>query len=143
MAAINSRDIFIQALVPRLLTQTYKVNDLYITLQDTNIVVKLIIQEDLPKYIKNFSVKLWRQGEVAAATSTSDWWNNPFDPDNMLLVQTLDTATFNLLNLPSTTTIKRISKIGINYQIAARAIDNTDNFSSVSMLGSIFIKTIS
>ena len=39
MAAINSRDLFIQTIVPRLLSQTYAANDLSIKLQTTSIVV--------------------------------------------------------------------------------------------------------
>lgn len=142
MAAINSRDLFIQTIVPRLLSQTYTANDLSINLEVTSILVTLILPEELPKYIKNFVVKLWRTGEGSPGTSATDWWNQAWDSNNMLSVTTLSTARFDLLNLPNSPT-KRISESGINYQIACRAIDTSDNFSSKSMLGSILLKTIS
>lgn len=142
MPAINSRDLFIQGIVPRLLTQTYKTDDLYITLENTSIVVKLVITQDIPKYIKNFTVKLWRQGEGYTGTYATDWWNDAWDSNNMLSATTLDTVRFDLLSL-SNATVKRISQTGINYQIACRAMDTSDNFSSKSVRGSILLKTIS
>ncbi len=142
MAAINSRDLFIQTIVPRLLSQTYAANDLSIKLQTTSIVVTLILPEELPKYIKNFVVKLWRQGEGFTGTYATDWWGQSWDSNNMLSITTLSVASFDLLNL-SNSPVKRISEVGINYQIACRAVDTSDNISSKSMLGSILLKTIS
>lgn len=142
MAAINSRDLYIQTIVPRLLSQTYAADDLSIKLQSTTIVVTLQLPEELPKYIKNFIVKLWRQGEGYTGTYSTDWWNETWDSNNMRSVTTSSVANFDLLNLPNNV-IKRISQTGINYQIACRAVDTTDNISSKSMLGSILLKTIS
>lgn len=142
MAAINSRDLYIQTIVPRLLSQTYAADDLSIKLQSTTIVVTLQLPEELPKYIKNFIVKLWRQGEGYIGTYSTDWWNQTWDSNNMRSVTTSSVANFDLLNLPNNV-IKRISQTGINYQIACRAVDTTDNISSKSMLGSILLKTIS
>lgn len=142
MAAINSRDLYIQTIVPRLLSQTYAADDLSIKLQSTTIVVTLQLPEELPKYIKNFIVKLWRQGEGYTGTYSTDWWNQTWDSNNMRSVTTSSVANFDLLNLPNNV-IKRISQTGINYQIACRAVDTTDNISSKSMLGSILLKTIS
>lgn len=142
MAAINSRDLFIQTIVPRLLSQTYVANDLSIKLQTTSIVVTIIQPEELPKYIKNYIVKIWRQGEGFTGTYATDWWNQSWDSNNMLSITTLSTASFDLLNLPNTP-IKRISQTGINYQVACRSIDTSDNLSSKSILGSILLKTIS
>lgn len=141
MSALNSRDLFIQNIYPRLLSDLYNATDLSITLEGTNIVVKLIFAEDSPKYISKYNVKLWRTGETTG-TSSTDWWDQSLDTGNMLKVTTLDIARFNLLELPNTP-IKRISPIGINYQIACRSIDSTGKISAKSILGSIRIKTIS
>jgi hypothetical protein len=143
MAAINSRDLFIQTIVPRLLSQAYAATDISIKLESTDIVVDLILPDELPKYIKTFSVKLWRTTTPSSGTSSTDWWGTAWDNDNMLIVNTLSTARFNLLRLPSTSSNRRISSAGVNYQIACRAVDTTDNLSSKSILGSILIKTIS
>lgn len=141
MSALNSRDLFIQNIYPRLLSDIYNANDLSITLEGTDIVVKLLLAEDVPKYVGSYTVKLWRTGETTG-TSSTDWWNQSLDVDNMLKVSTLDIARFNLLQLPNTP-IKRISPIGINYQIACRSTDSLGNISAKSILGSIRIKTIS
>lgn len=141
MAALNSRDLFIQGIYPRLLSQTYNATDFSITLEGTFIVVKLILPEEVPKYINNYEVKLWRTGETTG-TSNTDWWYQTWDTGNMLKTITLDTARFNLLEL-SNSPIKRISANGINYQIACRSIDQMGNISGKSILGSIRIKTIS
>jgi hypothetical protein len=141
MAALNSRDLFIQNIYPRLLSHLYNATDFSITLEGTSIVVKLLLPEDTPKYVLNYTVKLWRTGETTG-TSSTDWWTQPWDTGNMLKVTTLDIARFNLLELPNTT-IKRISSSGINYQIACRSTDLMGNISAKSILGSIRIKTIS
>ena len=144
MAALNSRDLFIQGIYPRLLSQTYSPLDLDISLQGTNIVVKLVhpgSEADIPKYIASYRVKLWRQGETSG-TYASDWWTNGWDSGNMLEVTTLGMASFNLLDLPNSPT-KRISADGINYQIACKAVDSMGTISTKTLLGSIKIKTIS
>lgn len=144
MAALNSRDLFVQGIYPRLLSQTYSPLDLDISLQGTNIVVKLVhpgSEADIPKYIASYRVKLWRQGETSG-TYASDWWTNGWDSGNMLEVTTLGMASFNLLDLPNSPT-KRISANGINYQIACKAVDSMGTISTKTLLGSIKIKTIS
>ena len=144
MAALNSRDLFVQGIYPRLLSQTYSPLDLDISLQGTNIVVKLVhpgSEADIPKYIASYRVKLWRQGETSG-TYASDWWTNGWDSGNMLEVTTLGMASFNLLDLPNSPT-KRISADGINYQIACKAVDSMGTISTKTLLGSIKIKTIS
>lgn len=148
MAALNSRDKFIQGIYPRLLSQIYNAKDLTIALEGTLIVVKLELPETnsdgtefkTPPYISNYTVKLWRTGETTGTLST-DWWNETWDTGNMLKTTTVDVARFNLLQLPNTP-VKRISSDGINYQIACRSTDLMGNISNKSILGSIRIKTI-
>lgn len=141
MPAINSRDVEIQKIYPRLLSLTHNAKDLEIRFQGTNIFVKLILDdnEGIPQYITSYIIKLWRTGETED-TATSDWWNQTWQPNNMLKANTLSEVAFNLLNLPNPP--QRISEIGINYQIACRAIDTMNVTSARSTLGSIRIKTI-
>jgi len=148
MAAINSRELRAASIVPRLLTQSYGTgNDLYITLEGTIIKVTLVINGELPTYVKQFDVKLWREGEVASPkTYLTDWWNTVTSithPDDVLSGLTSNSISFDLLNMKTTATKRRISQAGVNYQIAYRAIDTTNNYSNISVLGSILIKTIS
>lgn len=147
MTILNSRDQKLQdinEIYPRLLSQTYNALDLSITLENTEIVVNLVLPEakDTPKYVSGYIIKLWRQGETVG-TSATDWWSTPFDTNNMLEQKAVSSARFNILSLPLSSTLKRISENGINYQIACRSTDKMENTSSRSILGSIRIKTIS
>ena len=119
MAAINSRDLEIQSIYPRLLSLTHNAADLDIRLQGTSVVVKLILDdnEGVPQYITSYIIKLWRTGETEG-TATTDWWYETWQANNMLKANTLNEVAFNLLDLPSPP--QRISEIGINYQIACR-----------------------
>lgn len=141
MPAINSRDLEIQSIYPRLLSSTHNVTDLDIRLQGTHIFVKLILEgsEGVPSYVSSYIVKLWRTGETEG-TTTTDWWDEPWQPNNMLKGNTLNEVSFNLLDLPNPPA--RISQAGINYQIACRSIDTANVTSIKSMLSSIRIKTI-
>jgi len=141
MAAINSRDLEIQNIYPRLLSLTHNAADLDIRLQGTSVFVKLILDanEGVPQYITSYVIKLWRAGETQG-TATSDWWYEPWQANNMLKANTLNEVAFNLLDLPSPP--DRISEIGINYQIACRSVDTMNVTSAKSVLGSIRIKTI-
>jgi len=143
MAALNSRDYYLKTGInPRLISQTYTPADLSIKLQGTSIIVNLVFSKELPVYIKNFDIKLWRQGEGFTGTYASDWWNDQIDTNNLITISTTNIAEFNLMSL-SNTPVKRISQTGINYQIAARSKDTGDNTSFISIQGSILIKTIS
>jgi hypothetical protein len=141
MPAINSRDLEIQSIYPRLLSLTHNVADLDIRFQGTNIFVKLIldVNEGVPPYVSSYILKLWRTGETQG-TATTDWWDEPWQPNNMLKANTINEVAFNLLNLPNPP--NRISETGINYQIACRSIDTANVTSVKSVLSSIRIKTI-
>lgn len=139
MPAINSRELFVQSIVPRLESSSYAAQDLSIRLEGTELVVDIIEAADTPKFLKNYEVKLWR---TTSTGTGSDWWNTTWDSTNMLKIVTTKTARFNLLSLPSTSSNRRISQLGVNYRIICRAFDTMGNISSTSILGSILIKTI-
>jgi hypothetical protein len=141
MPAINSRDVEIQKIYPRLLSLTHNAADLDIRFEGTNIIVKIILDdiEGIPQYITSYIIKLWRTGETVG-TATTDWWYDTWQPNNMLKANTLNEVFFNLLQLPNPP--QRISEIGINYQIACRSVDTMNVTSAKSTLGSILIKTI-
>ena len=97
MAAINSRELFVQAIVPRLDSLTYAAQDLAIRLEGTELIVDIIEAADTPKFLKSYEVKLWR---TTSSGTGSDWWYTAWDYINMLKEVTTKTARFNLLNLP-------------------------------------------
>jgi hypothetical protein len=113
-------------------------NDVMITLQGTNIIVKPILNtgNSEPSDHKTYEFRLYR------STGTGDFWTATWDSANMLKAQSRTQAVFNLLDLPSTSGNRRISQTGINYRVACRALNNTNSYSSTSVLGSILIKTI-
>jgi len=112
--------------------------DVAITFQGTNIIVKPIINISEPPNHKTYVFRLYR----TSASGSADFWNTAWDSTNMLEAKSGTQAVFNLLDLPSTTNNRRISSSGVNYRIACRALDNTDNYSTTSAIGSIKIQTI-
>jgi len=126
----------------------FKPTDLQITLEGTNIVVKptLATGVTVPADHKTYEFRLYRSS-VGITNNNSqdqdiDFWDTSWDATNMLKAQSRTQAVFNLLDLPSSSTNRRISASGIDYRIACRALNNTDNYSATSVLGSIKIKTI-
>jgi hypothetical protein len=119
-------------------TNSFTPNDVMITLQGTNIIVKPILStgNSEPSDHKTYEFRLYRN------TGTGDFWTATWDSTNMLKAQSRTQAVFNLLDLPSTNGNRRISQTGINYRVACRALSNTNSYSSTSVLGSILIKTI-
>lgn len=114
----------------------FSVSDVLITLHGTTVTVKPVIQAVEPAEHKTYEFKLYR------SNGTGDFWNTSWDADNMMIAQSRTQAVFNLLSLPSTSTNRRISTSGINYRIACRALNFSNNYSATSALGSILIKTI-
>jgi hypothetical protein len=62
----------------------------------------------------------------------------PNSQNNIKVVQSQGEARFNLLDMP----LPRISQVGINYRIACRALDNSNNYSATSAFGAIVVTTI-
>ena len=111
-------------------------SDVEIKLQGTTVIVKALTTTTEPADHKTYEFRLYR------SSGTEDFWYTVWDSTNMLKVQSRTQAVFNLLDLPSTSTNRRLNQTGVNYRIACRALNNTDNYSVTSALGSILIKTI-
>ena len=85
-----------------------------------------------PANFKTYEYRLFKD------TGTEDFWELDVIENKMLVIQTPDIARFNLANVE----LPRISEEGISYRVACRAIDNNNNYSSESALGTIVVKTI-
>ena len=71
-------------------------------------------------------------------TGTEDFWDLDITTNNILVQQSQGDGKFNLLSMP----LPRISEAGITYRVACRTLSNNGNYSTVSALGTIVIKTI-
>ena len=71
-------------------------------------------------------------------TGTEDFWDLDVVTNNILVQQSQGDGKFNLLSVP----LPRISEAGITYRVACRTLSNNGNYSTVSALGTIVIKTI-
>ena len=105
---------------------------LLLDLDRTHIVVKPTTDFNKPANFKTYEFRLYKN------TGTGDFWNLDPVTNNILVVQSLSEGRFNLLDVP----LPRISTQGITYRIACRAVDNTNNYSTESALGTIVITTI-
>lgn len=105
---------------------------LVLDLDRTHIVAKPTTDLNKPANFKTYEFRLYKN------TGTGDFWNLDPVANNILVVQSLDEGRFNLLDVP----LPRISTAGITYRIACRALDNTNNYSTSSTLGTIVITTI-
>jgi hypothetical protein len=105
---------------------------LFLDLDRTHIVAKPTTDFNKPANFKTYEFRLYKN------TGTEDFWNLDPATNNILVVQSLDEGRFNLLDVP----LPRMSTQGITYRIACRALDNTNNYSTESALGTIVITTI-
>lgn len=69
---------------------------------------------------------------------TEDFWDLDVVTNNILIQQSQGDGKFNLLSVP----LPRISEAGITYRVACRTLSNNGNYSTISALGTIVIKTI-
>ena len=109
---------------------------LVVDLETTYIVLDPIIVEDQPKDFKAYAYKLYRDN------GTADLWDTePVIPE----VQSQGQGRLNLLDVPLTvsgTATPRITEAGINYRIACRILDKTNNYSETSSYASILVRNI-
>ena len=86
-----------------------------------------------PALFKHYEYRVYRD------TGTGDFWNiDPTSTSEIKVVTSTGAARLNLLQFTS----PRLSEAGINYRIACRAVDIHGNYSTISALSSILIKTI-
>jgi len=120
----------------------YNATQLQITLEGTNLIVRALTADGtiIPRDQKTFEFRLYRN------SGTGDFWDDVPNftiadkTDNYLMLKSSDTVSFDLTKLP----LPRISTTlpGIKYRIACRAIDQTNNYSATSLLGSANLSTI-
>jgi len=86
-----------------------------------------------PKDFKSFEFRLYKD------TGIEDFWDiEPNEENNIKVLRAPNIARFNLLDIPP----PRISESGITYRVACRAVDNNENYGTVSALGTIVVTTI-
>jgi hypothetical protein len=113
--------------------------DVSITLQDTFVYVKPMA-DGVPDDFNTYEFRIYK---LPDNTSVGDFWDlDPSSNPNILVAKSKTQAVFNLLDFKPSSTNKVISNSGVRYKIACRAVNNTNNYSYESALGSILIKTI-
>lgn len=110
----------------------YIAPSLLLDLDRTHIVAQTTTDLNKPADFKTYEFRLYKD------TGTEDFWELDPTANNILVVQALDEGRFDLLNVP----LPRISTEGITYRVACRALDNSNNYSTESALGTIVVKTI-
>lgn len=105
---------------------------LLLDLDRTHIVATTTTDLNKPDNFKTYEFRLYKD------TGTEDFWELDPTTNNILVVQGLNEGRFNLLDVP----LPRMSTEGITYRVACRALDNTNNYSTESALGTIVITTI-
>lgn len=109
--------------------------ELVVDLETTYIVLDPVIVNQ-PSDFKAYAYRLYRD------TGTTDLWDTePVIPE----VQSQGQGRLNLLDVPLTvsgTATPRITEAGVNYRIACRVLDKTNNYSQTSSYASILVKNI-
>jgi len=99
-----------------------------IDLEDNYVVVTPVITAQ-PADFKAYAYRLYKD------TGTTDLWDTtPVVSE----IQSTGQGRFNLLNVAQ----PRISEAGVNYRVACRMLDKTNNYGTTSSYASILIKTI-
>jgi hypothetical protein len=111
---------------------TYTVQTLILDLDTTFVTAVPATDLNKPPNFKTFEYRLYKD------TGTEDFWELDVISNNIQVIQTPDRARFDLLKMP----LPRISETGITYRVACRALDNNNNYSPESALGTIVIATI-
>jgi hypothetical protein len=111
---------------------TYTVQTLLLDLDTTFVTAVPTTDLNKPANFKTFEYRLFKD------TGTEDFWELDVVSNNIQVIQTTDMARFDLLKMP----LPRISETGITYRVACRALDNNNNYSPESALGTIVVATI-
>ena len=83
---------------------------------------------------KTFEYRVYKD----SGSTTDDFWNLGTDLSNIKFVQSRSASRVDLRTFGQ----PRISQTGIQYRIACRSLDNSNNYGSVSSLSSFTLKTI-
>lgn len=110
----------------------YTVPEVILDLDGTYIVATAASELEVPADFLTYEYRLYKD------TGSEDFWELDTAENSILVVQSRASGRFNLLDVA----IPRISTEGITYRVACRSMDNNKNYSPISALGSITVKTI-
>lgn len=111
---------------------TFNATSLVLDLQRTNIIAKPAASQNLPSDFKHYEFRLIKD---INNNITTDFWN---DSTNTYTFTGITEGSYDLRNV----SLPRISSAGITYKVACRAVDNTNNYSTSSVISSIVVQTI-
>lgn len=111
---------------------SYSVGTVLLDLEGTYIVATPTSDIAKPADFKTYEFRLYKD------TGTEDFWELDTSTNNIIVTLSTTSGRFNLLDMP----LPRISTEGITYRVACRPVDNNNNYSSESALGTIVVKTI-
>lgn len=111
---------------------TYTPTGISIALEGTSLVASITDETGKPSNFNTYEYRFIKDSD------TTDFWNLDITTNNIAVVQSRTLARQTLLTFAS----PRISTEGIVYRVACRSIDNTNNYSQTSALGSITLRTI-
>jgi sulfur carrier protein ThiS len=114
------------------IANNYTVPTLLLDLENTFVTAVPTTDVDKPSNFKTYEYRMFKD------TGTEDFWELDVVSNNIQVIQTTDTARFDLLKVAP----PRISETGITYRVACRALDTNNNYSTESALGTIVVTTI-
>lgn len=119
------------AFVKGKIQNTFNATSLVLDLQRTNIVVKPAASQNIPDDFKHYEFRLIKD---INNNITTDFWDSP----GTYSFTGITEGSYDLRNV----SLPRISSAGITYKVACRAVDNTNNYSTSSVISSIVVQTI-
>jgi hypothetical protein len=112
-------------------TNTNIVASVSITLDGTSLIAAVPFASK-PTDFKTYEYRFYK------STSTADFWDLDSITNGIIVIQSMAEARLSLLDIPS----PRMSSAGITYKVACRILDNNNNYSTTSALGSYVLTTI-
>jgi hypothetical protein len=112
-------------------TNTNLVASVSITLDGTSLIAS-VPTASKPADFKTYEYRFYK------STSTADFWDLDITTNGIIVIQSLAEARLSLLDVPQ----PRMSTTGITYKVACRILDNNNNYSTTSALGSYVLTTI-
>lgn len=113
-------------------TNNYAAPNLVVVLDNTNIIATVPADLNKPADFDKFEFRMYKD------TGVEDFWDLDPAAHGILITQGTSEGIFNLLDVP----LPRISKDGITYRIACRALDRSGNYSASSTMGTVIVSTI-
>ena len=111
---------------------SYVAPTISLDLQGTYIIASPTTDLNKPANFKTYEYRLYKDSGL------EDFWDLDPVANNILVTQSTVEGRFNLTQMP----LPRISDAGITYRVACRGLDNTNNYSADSALGTIVVATI-